>query len=138
MWRVSSWWNFGWDVTLESDDYFRRFYKLDSILLTDRVNRVFFNGISERNFFGVTGYHFGGLLLNDTPDSESRVHPVVDWNYVVDKPIPIVGGELSWNVNALSFSRSQGSVSRRETSNINRVVADVNWRRKLFRSRTLA
>ena len=127
---ISSWWNFGWDVTLESDDVFRRFYKLDSILLTDRVNRVFFNGLSERNFFGVTGYHFGGLLLNDTPDSESRVHPVVDWNYVVDKPIPIVGGELSWNVNALSFSRSQGSVSRRDTSSINRVVADVNWRRK--------
>jgi len=27
---LSSWWTFGWDVTLESDDSFRRFYKLDT------------------------------------------------------------------------------------------------------------
>jgi LPS-assembly protein len=128
---LSSWWNFGWDITAETDDAFRRFYRLDSILQTDRVNRVFLQGLSERNYFAVTGYQFGGLLLQDTSTSESRVHPVIDWNYIVGQPLPVVGGELSWNVNALSFSRSNGSLDRSQLSNINRVAADVRWRRRL-------
>ena len=39
--NLSSWWGLGWDVTLESDDTFRRFYKLDNRLLTDRVNTIY-------------------------------------------------------------------------------------------------
>src|SRR5690606_11163253 len=38
LFSIASWWKFGWDATLESDDTFRRFYKLDSILQTDRIN----------------------------------------------------------------------------------------------------
>ncbi len=48
---LSSWWRTGWDVTLETDDSFRRFYRLDSILLTDRVNNIYFTGMSDRNYF---------------------------------------------------------------------------------------
>ena len=59
MFSLSSWWKFGWDITLESDDQFRRFYKLDNILLTDRVNQVFLVGQSDRNYFSARAYHFG-------------------------------------------------------------------------------
>ena len=48
---LSSWWRFGWDVTVESDDSFRRFYQLDPILQTDRVNTVYLQGMSDRNYF---------------------------------------------------------------------------------------
>lgn len=128
---LSSWWNLGWDAIIESDDTFRRFYKLDSILQTDRVNRVYLQGLSERNYFAMTGYHFGGLLLSDTPYSESQTHPIIDWNYIVDQPVPGVGGELSMNVSAMSFSRDDGAADGRETSAINRINAEVNWRRRL-------
>ncbi len=132
---LSSWWNVGWDATLESDDAFRRFYKLDNILHTDRVNKVFLQGISERNYLAVTGYHFGGLLLSDEDISESQVHPVVDWNYIVGQPV--FGGQLSWNVNALSFTRDQSFVDnlndgRRVDSVTHRASADIRWRRKLM------
>lgn len=130
---LSSWWQFGWDITLESDDTFRRFYKLDNILQTDRVNSVYLAGISDRNYFGVHLYHFGGLLLDDTSTSESKVHPIIDYNYVVADPI--LGGELSFNANALSFSRDLKFTDANGTfqsadSGLNRVVADVNWRRR--------
>ncbi len=128
---LSSWWALGWDVILESDDAFRRFYKLDSILQTDRVNRVFMQGISERNYMAITGYHFGGLLLNDTSQSESRVHPIVDWNYLVDRPVPVIGGELGFNMNTMSFSRDEGGANGRDTSVMNRINAEVTWRRKM-------
>ena len=131
---LSSWWRFGWDVIVESDDSFRRFYKLDSVFQTDRVNSVFLTGISDRNYFSITGYHFGGLLLSDTANSESKVHPIIDWNYVVGQPV--LGGELGWNVNALAFSRdltpTTAGVPRGGTTEINRAVAEVNWRRRFI------
>ncbi len=131
---LASWWKFGWDVTVESDDTFRRFYKLDNILQTDRVNSVHLTGLSERNHFRVKGYHFGGLLLSDEDHAESRVHPIVDWNYIVGQPV--LGGELSWNVNVLSFSRDLTFRDAADTlydtgTTTQRLVADVNWRRRL-------
>jgi LPS-assembly protein len=136
---LSSWWKFGWDVTIESDDTFRRFYKLDNILQTDRVNSVYMQGLGERSHFSVTGYQLGGLLLSDTKVSDSRVMPVVDWNYVVANSV--FGGELGWNVNALNLSRSDALSSQSLSTatskvplvdtNITRVSADINWRRKL-------
>lgn len=131
LFSLSSWWKLGWDVTLESDDTFRRFYKLDNILLTDRVNKVFLDGISDRNYFGLTLYHFGGLMWTDTPESESWAHPILDYNYVFADPI--LGGELTWNTNALSYSNNQDDSTLAGVSGIeqmNRVVTEVNWRRR--------
>jgi LPS-assembly protein len=107
LFSLSSWWKIGWDITLESDDTFRRFYKLDNILLTDRVDKVFLEGISDRNYFGAELYHFGGLSFSEQPtgDSESYAYPIVDYNYVFADPL--LGGEVRWNTNALSFSDNQ-------------------------------
>ncbi len=126
--QLSSWWRAGWDVTLESDDAFRRFYKLDSMLQTDRINTLYLHGLSDRNFFGVRAYHFGGLLLNDTATAESRVHPIIDYNYLFDKSI--LGGEVAWDTSAMSFSRDDAIEGRRRTD-INRVSSEVRWRRTL-------
>jgi LPS-assembly protein len=130
---LASWWNLGWNITLESDDAFRRFYKLDNILQTDRVNTIFMNGMSERNYVAITGYHFGGLLFSDQDVSNSQVHPVFDWNYVAGAPV--LGGELSWNVNAISSTRDQdfqdASRTQRHVAS-HRASANINWRRKLM------
>ncbi len=125
---LSSWWRFGWDLTLESDDTFRRFYKLDGILQTDKINTAYLEGISERNYFSAKFYHFGGLLLQDTlpnqtglPSARSQVYPVIDYSYIFDKPV--VGGELSVAGNASSMTRKDGTDSTR-------VAAEANWRSK--------
>lgn len=130
--NLGSWWNLGWDITIESDDTFRRFYQLDSILLTDRVNNIYLEGISDRNYMSVNLYHFGGLLLTDTQQSESQVHPVFDYNYVFDEPL--LGGELSWNTNVISFTRDDetvGTLARRLNQTYERVSTEVKWRRRL-------
>lgn len=130
LFSLSSWWQMGWDVTLESDDTFRRFYKLDSILLTDRVNRGFLVGQSDRNYFSMNFYQFGGLTLDDNFRSESRVHPVIDYNYVFKDPV--LGGELRVDSNVLSFSRGDFAGDATGQQDLNRVVTDVNWRRRLI------
>ncbi|MGQ0674055.1 MAG: LPS-assembly protein LptD [Hyphomicrobium sp.] len=131
---VASWWKLGWDATIESDDTFRRFYKFDNVLLTDRENKVYLEGISDRNYLGIKAYHFGGLLVNDTAESESRVHPIVDHNYIFEQPL--FGGELSWKSNALSFKRTEVSGltpldDRTRDQDVNRVVTELKWRRRL-------
>jgi LPS-assembly protein len=147
---ISSWWNFGWDVVGETDRAFRQFYKLDNILQKDRVNTFYLQGRSERNFFGMTLYHVGGLVMNPNLDTTppgtdpslipptpsqaaaTRVMPVVDYNYIFAKPV--LGGELSFNANAVSYWQDLaftdgGGVARRADSNANRVTANVGWRR---------
>ena len=130
---LGSWWKLGWDATLESDDSFRRFYKLDNILLTDRVNQIYVIGQSERNYFGAHLYHFGGLLLDDTKQAESFTHPIIDYNYVFADPV--LGGELKWDTNLLSFTRIDGTVpngvtGKPENQDVNRIVTELKWRRK--------
>ena len=135
LFSLSSWWKFGWDATLESDDEFRRFYKLDSILLTDRVNQVFLTGQSDRNYFSARLYHFGGLLLSDNAQSESYTHPIIDHNYVFADPV--LGGELKLDTNVLSFTRVDGATQFAASTptlvgdqSINRVTTELKWRRR--------
>jgi LPS-assembly protein len=132
LFSLSSWWKLGWDVTLESDDTFRRFYKLDNILLTDRVNKVFLEGISDRNYFGASLFHFGGLSFNDSQafgQSEAYAYPIIDYNYVFADPV--VGGEVRWNTNVLSFTDNQDpSIVSLGGEQMNRLVTEVSWRRR--------
>jgi LPS-assembly protein len=123
LFSLSSWWRFGWDVTIESDDAFRRFYKLDSILQTDRINSAYLQGISDRNYFAATLYHFGSLLVDGGADAASRVLPVIDYNYVVNQPI--VGGELAFNMNAVSLTRTSAGAT-----DMHRASAEGRWRSK--------
>lgn len=143
---LSSWWNFGWDIVGETDRSFRQFYRLDNILQKDRVNQVFMSGRSERNYFGLSLYHVGGLYLNDadtTPPgtvavanpsqaSTTRVAPVVDYNYYFNNPV--AGGELKLNVNALSYSQDLAFTDGRSRldSSYSRATGSVNWRRTMI------
>jgi LPS-assembly protein len=120
---LSSWWRYGWDVTIESDESFRRFYHLDSILLTDRVNSAYLEGMSERNYLAARLYQFGGLLLDNSEVANSFVHPVIDYNYFVGAPV--AGGELSFTAHARALTRADGTDS-------NRAVIEANWRRKII------
>ena len=128
LFSLSSWWKFGWDITAESDDTFRRFYKLDNVLVTDRVNTAYLEGQSERNYFGMRFYQFGGLLLSDNATSESKVHPVIDYDYVFADPI--LGGELAWKSNVLSLTRDNAILNTR-TESYNHAKTELAWRRRL-------
>lgn len=125
---LSSWWSYGWNATFESDDSFRRFYKLDSLLLTDRVNDIWLRGLSDRSYFSAKLYQFSSLR-GDGDVAESYAHPVIDHNYVFRDPI--LGGELSWSSNVLSLSRSDSSFATQAISqDMNRMVSEVKWRRR--------
>ncbi len=120
---LGSWWQFGWDGVVESDDTFRRFYKLDDVIRTDRVNQAFLVGMSDRNYLGTYLYHFGGLLLTDDSTSELVVRPVIDYNYILD--MPLIGGELRFGGNAMVLNREDGIDS-------SRAIGEIAWRRQII------
>jgi LPS-assembly protein len=120
--NLGSWWKYGWDITLESDESFRRTYKLDPILQTDRVNVAYLQGLSERNYFAANFYHFGGLFLTDTEVANAYVLPVIDYNYIVGTPV--LGGELSFNAHARALTRTDGSDNTH-------AVVQADWKRKM-------
>lgn len=125
---LGSWWSAGWDLTYETDETFRRFYKLDSILLTERINRVYLEGISDRNYLGVNIYDLNDLTSFGTSEADAVVHPVIDHNYVFAQPL--LGGELSLANNAYSLSRTDVA-NTGSTQNITKLTSEVKWRRRL-------
>jgi LPS-assembly protein len=125
--NLNQYWNWGWDVTVETDDTFRRFYDIDNVLTTDRVNEVFLTGQRDRNYFDVRLYHFGGLTFDDTATSESDVLPVIDYNYIFNDPV--LGGELSFDTNVVSLTRDDGGADS------SRLITDLKWRRQFIDQR---
>ena len=138
---LSSWWRAGWDVTLESDKSFRSYYGFDSAIQTDRVNTAYLTGQSERNYFNMSLYQFGGLLPRDTDVTKSRALPVIDYNYIAAQQV--LGGELSFNGHLRNLSRLSGDttyidpVTGKTVSQFlsgadsTHFVSDINWRRKI-------
>lgn len=118
---LGSFWKWGWDVTVESDDAFRRFYKIDDLYATDRINTIYLVGQSERNYFQANLYQFQDLTSGADRQADSIVHPSVDYNYIFADPV--IGGELSYDMNLLSLSRDDGG-------DVNRLVNQVKWRRQ--------
>ncbi len=120
---LDPYYSWGWDVLLETDETFRRFYNLDSRLKTDRVSQLYLEGLHDRNYFSTRFYNTESLLFTDEEFSESVVYPIIDYDYIVDAPI--VGGELSFNSNTMLFSSADGTDS-------NRFIVQAQWRRQLI------
>ena len=120
---LDPYWDWGWDITAISDDTFRRFYNLDSRLKTDQVSQVYLEGLHDRNYMSTRFYSTQSLLFSDEPFSDATVYPIVDYDYIVNHPI--IGGELSFNSNAMAFSSQDGTDTQR-------AIMEVNWRRQMI------
>ncbi len=139
LFSLASWWHFGWDVTAATDDTFRRFYKLDNILATDVVDRVFLNGISDRNYFSIETDYYISQQFTSTGQVEegnnAASYPIIDYNYVAADPL--VGGEIRWNTNALALSIDQNpnppmSPFATGAEQMNRIVTEIDWRKRFI------
>ena len=92
-------------------------------LKTDRVSQIYLEGLHDRNYISTRFYNTHSLLFTDEPFSEATVYPIVDYDYIVNKPI--LGGELSFNSNAMAFSSQDGADTQR-------AIVEANWRRQMI------
>jgi LPS-assembly protein len=140
---VAKGWTFGWNGIIESDETFRRYYNIDSIYAYERVSTMYLTGIGDRNYFNMAVSRYGNLLGQNydwqlqqytTKSVTTTAYPVIDYNYVHNKPV--FGGEFSFDVNAVALSINDPShitnipnfpnVSQGNTQHI---AADAQWRR---------
>jgi LPS-assembly protein len=120
---LDPYWSWGWDAVALSDDTFRRFYGLDSLIKTDTISQLYLEGLADRNYFGMRFYETGDLLSTRNPLADATVYPIIDYDYIVHNPV--IGGELSFNSNVMALSNADGTDS-------NRLIVEANWRRQLI------
>ncbi|MGQ4272786.1 LPS-assembly protein LptD [Terrihabitans sp. B22-R8] len=97
-------WAFGWDVNLLSDRWVLDDYDLWGADWSEAISTAYLTGQGDRSYFDLRGYHFYGLSQDDDQE-QLPIVGVWDYDYVVDKPI--LGGELSFNVNLTSTYREE-------------------------------
>ena len=107
-------WVWGWDAVLLSDPAFFQDYGLSKYsrqydpfktgLVTEGVSQLYTIGKGDRSYFDARTIYYYGFSESDVQRQIPIIHPVIDYNYTFAQPI--VGGELSYNVNATSLSRS--------------------------------
>lgn len=123
LFTINERWSWGWNATAVTDDTYLRRYGFDGN--TDLVSTAFLQGISDRNYFSLRGYHFQGLLEGDDDDNTPQVHPVLDHNYIFEqRPL---GGELALDTTFVSLSRDSGA-------NSTRLSSDLHWERQFISS----
>ncbi len=110
-------WTWGWDALLMSDRYFLQDYapslsryatNPDNLSLTSEgISQAFIAGRGNRSYFDARSIYYLGFSSSDVQNQIPVIHPVIDYAYTVDHPV--VGGELSFDTNFTSLSRSQAN-----------------------------
>jgi LPS-assembly protein len=138
---LNPYWSWGWDGTAQTDRTFNRFYGItpnfegsapsfaDAEIQTEEVSQIYLEGLKDRNYFSMRFYETRDLNTPIPPDSNATVYPIVDYDYIVKQPI--IGGELSFNSNAMALTNDSGTVDGAST-NSDRAIVQMNWRRQMI------
>jgi LPS-assembly protein len=108
-------WVWGWDTLLLSDKFYLSDYapglsayrpNLDRLTVTSEgVSRLYLTGVGNGSYFDIRSIYYLGFSGYDTQGQIPVIHPVLNYDYVVDHPV--IGGELGYKVNFTSLSRQQ-------------------------------
>jgi LPS-assembly protein len=113
---LSEKWAWGWDGIAPTDksffqDYGLRSYQRSSSLLfsniTEGVNQIYLAGRGNRSYFDARAIYYYGFSEADVQSQIPVIHPVLDYSYVFGQPV--LGGELSYQTNLTSLSRTSAS-----------------------------
>ena len=127
-------WVWGWDATLMSDKTFFQDYALSKFSKpnevfqtqpTEATSQIFLSGVSNRSYFDARAIHFFGFSEADRQKEIPVIHPVVDYRYVMDRPI--LGGELGFKANFTSLSRQDASFAPISADTIAKQLNNVSF-----------
>ena len=124
---LSPQWSFGWSLDTTTDRTFNRDYEIPGLNGQDLPSNVHLTGISDRNYFDISGHYFRvqredseedlpddgnpattDVYVHDDQAEQAFVHPVLDHNYIVGQSI--LGGELRFDSNLTSVTREKSDL----------------------------
>ena len=136
--QINPRWTFGWDVMVQSDNNFSRTYNLTEVDDDTFTNDLYLTGLGTRNYFDLHAYYFNvqdDAVRSTLEEQQAIVYPSLDYSYYA--PEPILGGELSINVNFTNLSRqrddwyAEGTTDRFPglEGSYSRITAEAEWKR---------
>ncbi|BAT60961.1 LPS-assembly protein LptD precursor [Variibacter gotjawalensis] len=102
--RIATNWYAGWDASLFTDNSYAPQYQVTR-QGQEAISQAYLFGRGENSYFDMRAIHFYGLSPIDVQKQLPVLHPLLDYKYTFAQPI--LGGELSYSVNAASLSRRQ-------------------------------
>jgi LPS-assembly protein len=112
-------WVWGWDGTVVTDKPFLQDYSVIKIP-PEIVSQLYLSGRGDRSYFDARAIHYLGLSAYDRQQELPIIHPVIDYFYVFGRPV--FGGELGYNINLTSLSRSSADFDP-----ITQTAANSGW-----------
>ena len=110
-------WVWGWDAVALSDKTFLQDYNphLSHYRITDPlatgvsegVSQIYLTGKGNRSYFDARSIYYLGFSEADSQRQLPVIHPVIDYTYTFDHPV--MGGELGYNINFTSLSRTDAN-----------------------------
>jgi LPS-assembly protein len=106
-------WVWGWDSVVPTDPTYMYDYAIPSYQrnsdplrtgLSEGISQLYLSGRGDRSYFDVRSIYYYGFSTEDVQKQIPVIHPVMDYNYVFANPI--LGGELSYQMNLTSLSRN--------------------------------
>lgn len=108
-------WRWGFDVARATDDtYLQRYKLLQRYRFIDHntlTSNVFLEGFRGRNYAAANTYAFQGLRPTDDPGLAPLVLPLLEYSAIGERGE--YGGRFTFDANALSIYRSEGTRTRR-------------------------
>jgi Organic solvent tolerance protein OstA len=140
--KINPRWTFGWKAMIETDPNFARTYGIEGFDDTRQQSNIYLTGLGTRSYFDLHAYRFdirrpevtagGEYVARIQEEQEAFVHPVLDYNKIFSQPV--LGGELSLDVNGQAISRRRtympvaGLYKGLEGHN-ERLTAELEWKR---------
>jgi Organic solvent tolerance protein OstA len=142
-------WNWGWNVTVASDRSFLDDYDLPNASNDAATSSLYLTGFGDRSLFDA---HLYGFFVQQEDDASTGlpqdvslqskqpfVHPVVDYEKILDRPV--FGGEVSITSNFTSLTRQKDDVYSFDNGNaerfrgvggtFSRASIELMWKRQM-------
>jgi LPS-assembly protein len=131
--NLSPRWTWGWDGVLVSDPTYFADYKIRTLQsrATDLasffgqtdvgISQLFLAGRGERSYFDARTIHYTGFTSADQQQALPIIHPVVDYQ----NTFSAFGGELGYNVNMTSLSRTAASYDAISNAAVNNGLCNI-------------
>jgi len=152
-------WVFGWSLDSTTDRTFNRDYMIPGLTAQDMPSTVYLTGMSDRNFFDLSGHYFlvqredteeelpddgnpatPDVYVHDDQAEQAFVHPVLDHNYIVGQSV--LGGELAFDSNLTSITREKSDLRHPDApfapyytgvaGSFTRATSRGSWKRRLI------
>jgi LPS-assembly protein len=112
-------WVWGWDAIALTDKAFLQDYRprlsayssgfdpagVGTPGSSEAISQIYLTGKGNRSYFDIRSIYYTGFSSLDDQKQIPIIHPVLDYDYVLNRPI--FGGELGFKTNFISLSRQQ-------------------------------